>query len=44
MQEGRAFQVVHFVTWGSHSGNPEVFEPPLFLKPPYLRKDVNHEV
>lgn len=31
MREGRAFQGVHFVTWGRYGENPEVFEPPLYF-------------
>ena len=31
MREGRAFQGVHFVTWGSQGGSFEVFGPPLFF-------------
>jgi hypothetical protein len=31
MREGRAFQGVYFVTWGRHSENLEVFEPPLYF-------------
>jgi hypothetical protein len=32
MREGRAFQGVHFVTWGRYGENPEVFEPPLYSR------------
>ena len=32
MREGRAFQGVYFVTWGRHSENLEVFEPPLYFE------------